>query len=123
MKNDSTPGPDDKTPENSQKPGVFKRIARVFNKSSRKKLGGVFKQTLKDLRKPQEIALLLGSSFVPGGWIGYGAYRLAKYKMTRPANDNKPPEQVPGAPAEKKQKPAKGKKPPKTPKPPGSQAF
>jgi len=65
------------------------RISLVFNGVSRKELKGVFADTLKDLRKPKEIGIFIVSSFVPGGWIGYAAYRIAKYKYKhKPANDN-----------------------------------
>ncbi|MDI1228261.1 MAG: hypothetical protein PSY14_11310 [bacterium] len=76
-----------------KKPSFKKRLTTVFNGLSRKELRGVFKDTLKELRKPKEIGILLVSSFVPGGWIGYAGYRIAKYKLDHapPANDNEEP--------------------------------
>jgi hypothetical protein len=67
------------------------RCREAFNGVSRRDWINVAKDTLKDLRRPQEIALLVGCSFVPGGWIGYGIYRIAKYRHKKAANDN--PEQ------------------------------
>jgi len=80
-------------PEKNPKPKKLsfrQRLSLVFNGVSRKELKGVLADTLKDLRKPKEIGILLVSSFVPGGWIGYAAYRIAKYKFKHqpPANDN-----------------------------------
>lgn len=92
-----------------KKPSFKKRLTTVFNGLSRKELRGVLKDTLKELRKPKEIGILLVSSFVPGGWIGYACYRIAKYKLDHapPANDNVEPV------AKIDQKP----KPPTPPKP------
>ena len=84
------------------KPGLKQRIKKAFNGVSRKDVGGVLRHTLQDLGKFKEIALLVVSSFLPGGWIGYGAYRVAKYKLRHPpANDDAAmPEQTPAiAPA------------------------
>jgi len=65
------------------------RLKAAFNGVSRKNIMGIAKDTLKDLRRPKEIGLLVVSSFLPGGWIGYGAYRVAKYKYKHtPDNDN-----------------------------------
>jgi hypothetical protein len=92
------------------KPSFKQRLKTVFNGLTRKEMRGVLKDTLKDLRKPKEIGVLLLSSFVPGGWIGYAGYRIAKYKLDHappPANDNVAPE------AKADQKP----KPPTPPKP------
>jgi hypothetical protein len=71
-----------------KKPSFFRRVKDAFNGVSRKDFLNIAKDTLKDLKKPQEIALLVGCSFLPGGWIGYGIYRITKYKMKKPANDN-----------------------------------
>lgn len=78
----------------NKKPSFKQRLKTVFNGLSRKELRGVLKDTVKDLRKPKEIGVLLLSSFVPGGWIGYAGYRIAKYKLEHappPANDNVEP--------------------------------
>ncbi|MEZ0260171.1 MAG: hypothetical protein ACAH80_04135 [Alphaproteobacteria bacterium] len=84
------------------------RAKIVFDDVSKREAFGVIKETAKDLRKGKEIAILAGSSVIPGGWIGYGAYRIAKYRsLKKAANDNKPPEGE--APAPKK--PRRGKKP------------
>lgn len=91
-----------------KKPSFKQRLTTVFNGLSRKEMRGVLKDTLKDLRKPKEIGILLVSSFVPGGWIGYAGYRIAKYKLDHApeaANDNVEP-------------PAKADPKPKPPAPP-----
>lgn len=69
------------------------RLREAFNGVSRREWMGVLAYTLQDLRRPQEIALLVGCTFIPGGWIGYGIYRIAKYRHRKAANDNrdKPP--------------------------------
>lgn len=72
----------------SKKRRVIKSIKGAFSRSARQELKGIFKHTVKDLRKPHEILMLLASCFVPGGWIGYGTYRVTKYKLAKPANDN-----------------------------------
>lgn len=92
------------------KPSFKQRLKTVFNGLTRKEMRGVLKDTLKDLRKPKEIGVLLLSSFVPGGWIGYAGYRIAKYKLDHappPANDNTAPE----AKADHKPKPPTPPKP------------
>ncbi|MBI1215075.1 MAG: hypothetical protein GC185_04555 [Alphaproteobacteria bacterium] len=110
MKKDPKKKPDGK------KPGFFKKISNTFNRVAKQKWGGIFRHTLSDLRSPKEILLLLGSSVVPGGWVGYGAYRIAKYKMgKKPANDDNPPPE--GNKPDAQKAPKKGKKP-KPPKPP-----
>lgn len=93
-------------PEENDKPKKLtwrQRAKLVFDDVSKREAMGVIKETAKDLRKGKEIAILAGSSVIPGGWIGYGAYRIAKYRsMKKSANDNKPPED---AAPEKKRKP------------------
>jgi hypothetical protein len=98
--------PEEKRPE-KKKLSLRQRLKEAFNGVSRKDLGAIFKDTLKDLRRPQEIGLLVGCSFIPGGWIGYGVYRVAKYRRKKAANDN--PEQPP---KESKDARPKGPKPP-----------
>ncbi|MCC7038463.1 MAG: hypothetical protein IT560_14335 [Alphaproteobacteria bacterium] len=97
-----------------KKPSFKQSLKTVFNGLTRKELRGVLKDTFKDLRKPKEIGVLLLSSFVPGGWIGYAGYRIAKYKLNHappPANDNAEP----AAKVDHKVIPAP--KPPTPPKP------
>ncbi len=72
-----------------KKPSFSQRIKDAFNGVSRKEWLKVIKDTLSDLKRPQEIALLVGCSFLPGGWIGYGIYRIAKYRHKKAANDNR----------------------------------
>ena len=85
-------GPEKGKPE-KKKLSLKRRLKEAFNGVSRKELGAIFKETLKDLRRPQEIGLLVGCSIIPGGWIGYGVYRVAKHRQKKPANDN--PDQPP----------------------------
>lgn len=102
--------PDENPPENpkEKKPGMMKRLKTAFNGVSRKDLKGAFMETARDLRQPKEIGIFLVSSILPGGWIGYAAYRITKYKLKHaPANDNAPAE----SPAEKPAK-KRGKNPP-----------
>jgi hypothetical protein len=89
-----------------KKPSFSQRIKQAFNGVSRKEWMNVVKDTVKDLRKPQEIALLVGCSFLPGGWIGYGIYRIAKYRHKKASNDN-----------QKKADPEAKPSPPKPPSP------
>lgn len=100
-----------KEPKKKKLP-LKERLRLIFNSVSKKELRGVCADTLKDLRKPKEIGIFIVSSIVPGGWIGYAAYRIAKYKYKhKPANDN--------APEENGSKPeaARPRKPPAAPKP------
>lgn len=76
-------------PEKKKRLSFRQSLRIIFNDVSRKDLKGIFWHTLKDLRKPREIGILLASSFVPGGWIGWFAYRVAKYQFNKAAaNDN-----------------------------------
>jgi hypothetical protein len=70
----------------------MQRLRTAFNGVSRKEMAAVFKDTLKDLKKPKEIGMIIAGGFVPGGWIAYGVYRIAKYRHKKAANENKPPE-------------------------------
>ena len=95
-----------------KKPSLRQRMRDAFGTVSKRELMGVLKDTAKDLRKPKEIALLAGSSIVPGGWVGYGTYRFTKYRLKKAAeaaNDDTPqaqPEaQLPPAKRAKKGKP------------------
>ncbi len=92
-----------------KKLSIKEKLHLVFNSVSKKELKGVVADTLSDLRKPKEIGIFIVSSIVPGGWIGYAAYRITKYKHKHhPANDN--------TAKEPEVKPAPKKKPP-APKP------
>jgi len=78
-----------KKPRSGWKDRVFGKLSKAFNRSARRDMKGVFRHTLKDLRRPKEILLFIGSSVLPGGWLGYGAYRVAKYKNGNgPVNDD-----------------------------------
>lgn len=89
-----------------KKPSFREKMREAFNGVSRREWIKILKHTASDLKRPQEIAVLVGCSFLPGGWIGYGIYRVAKYRHKKAANDN------PGNP-EAKNKP----RPPKPPRP------
>ena len=93
-----------------KKPSFFRRLKDAFNGISRKDWIPIAKDTLKDLKRPQEIGLLVGCTFLPGGWIGYGVYRIAKYRLKKAANDNPETPEI-------KPDPKAGPKPPKPPKP------
>lgn len=86
-------------PEKKKKRTLRERWKDALGGISREEILAVTKDTLDDLRRPREIFALVASSFVPGGWIGYGAYRVHKYRKKKSANDNKKPkEQGPDAP-------------------------
>lgn len=82
-------------PEDNDRPKKLtwrQRAKLVFDDVSKREAFGVIRETAKDLRKGKEIAILAGSSVIPGGWIGYGAYRIAKYRsLKKAANDDKAP--------------------------------
>jgi len=100
---DQNPTGPDKPEDNNRKQNWRQRLSAAFNGVSRKDAGRILASTLKDLRKPKELGILAVSSLLPGGWVGYAAYRVTKYKLQKPpANDDKP-----GAPPK-----------PKRPKPP-----
>ena len=93
------PDTPDNTPDTAdnngdKKPGFAARCRIMFKKAAAQDWKGVIKDTAKDLKDPKEIALLAGSSIVPGGWVAYGGYRIAKFAAknqapeTPPANDN-----------------------------------
>ena len=97
-----------------KKPSFFRRLKDAFNGISRKDWIPIAKETLKDLKRPQEIGLLVGCTFIPGGWIGYGVYRIAKYRLQKEAaNDNTGKPEPEARPKQQKKPP----KPPKHPKP------
>lgn len=114
---------------NAQKPETpkndgRKKLSAKFNAAvkgvrslSLRDLTGTTGQTIRELRQPKEIGLLLVALVVPGGMFGWSAYRLKRFKDgqnsdIKPANENLPPSaQKPALPAPKadqKPKPPKG---------------
>ncbi len=98
---------------------AMKSIKKHVNMREIKKVGG---HTLTDLRKPKEIGVLVVAIVVPGGMFGWFAYRVQKYRLQSPANDNKPPsglapDSKPPETAQKKQAGGKKRPHPKPPKP------
>lgn len=93
---------------------VSGNIRKKVNFTEMKKIG---RHTLNDLRKPKEATGLVIAIIVPGGMFGWFAYRIQKYRLHKPANDNPAPD----TPLDKNQPPPdrKTKKKPKPPKPPG----
>lgn len=98
----------DKNPDKKRKKSLREKFNETFPDVSRDEWKGIIRDTLKDLRDPKEITLLLGGAIVPGGFIGYGAWRIMKYREKKAANDNPPPAQ-PKAPDRKKNDPKTGK--------------
>jgi len=114
---DTGPAPAEAGP-GAAKPGLVKRCRTAFKKAAAQDWKGIVKQTVRDLKDPKELAIFATSSVLPGGWIGYGSYRIAKFNMTKDApaitadNDNTTPPPAPLAKPAKKWR-LKGK----TPKP------
>lgn len=118
---------------NAQKPEApkndgRKKLGAKFNAAvkgvrslSLRDLTGTTGQTIRDLRQPKEIGLLLVALVVPGGMFGWSAYRLKRFKDgqngdIKPANENLPPSaQKPALPAPKVDQKPKAPKPPKGP--------
>lgn len=107
MKNEK---PKDEIPK---KLTIKQRIRTAFNGVSRKEAMAVFKDTLKDLKKPKEIGMIIAGGFIPGGWIAYGVYRIAKYRQKKAANENEP---KPDAPTQDRPPPAGMLRLPKPPR-------
>lgn len=63
-------------------------------------LGGTAAHTVRDLRKPKEIGILVVAMIVPGGMFGWSAYRLKQFKDKTSANQNllPPPDNKPALP-------------------------
>jgi hypothetical protein len=63
-------------------------------KASKREWVGVLKDTAKDLRRGEtkELAAFAGAVVIPFGGVGYGAYRLQKYRQKKAANDGTIPE-------------------------------
>lgn len=98
----------------------FHRIGgNIRRKINFAEMGKITRHTLGDLKKPKEATGLAIAIIVPGGMFGWFAYRIQKYRMQKPANDNRAPDtslaknQPP--PDQKAQKKPKGPKPPGTP--------
>ena len=111
-------------PQNNARKGLsakFNAAVKGIRSLSFGDLMGTTGQTVRDLRQPKEIGILLVALVVPGGMFGWSAYRLKKFKdgqPPKPANENlPPPDAKPALPA-----PAADKKPraPKPPKGPGA---
>lgn len=49
---------------------------------------GTAGSSLRDLRQPKEMGLLIVAIVVPGGMVGWSAYRFKKFKESQPANQN-----------------------------------
>lgn len=81
----------EKEPEKQKKP-FLQRLRDIFKRVSMKEIAGVFKDTVRDLKNPKEIGILITGSFIPGGWVGYGIYRIQLYRKKKTANDNTPKE-------------------------------
>jgi len=95
---DNTP-PDGKKPKRSLRQ-AFGDAVRDIRSMTRQDLRRAAGDTLKDLRKPKEVGILIVAIIVPGGMFGWCAYRLQKFRLHKPANENLPPpeEQKPAAP-------------------------
>jgi hypothetical protein len=87
-------------PEKKKKRTLRERWNDALGGLSREDVYEITRDTLDDLRRPKEVFALVASSFIPGGWIGYGAYRVHKYRKKKAANDNKSPKK-PGPDAPK----------------------
>lgn len=94
--------PDNKKPKRSLMQ-AFGDSVRSLRSLTMDDLRGTAGETLKDLRKPKEISILIVAIIVPGGMFGWGVYRLQKFKGRKPANDNLPaPDSQKPAPPQKK---------------------
>lgn len=98
--------PPDKRPDKKRKKTLRERFNENFPDVSKDEWKGIIRHTLKDLRDPKEIAMLLGGALVPGGFIGYGAWRILKYRKKEASNDNPSP----NAPHKSDPKPSDSKK-------------
>jgi len=84
------------TNDNQPKPTLRQRCRNAFQNVSRRDVVGVVKHTAKDLKSLKEISMLATATFIPGGWVGYGAYRINQYRkkmndeLAKGDNDNMP---------------------------------
>jgi hypothetical protein len=110
---ESTP-PENKKPKRSLMQ-AFGDSVRGLRSLSMDDLRGTAGETLKDLRKPKEISILIIAIIVPGGMFGWVGYRLHKFRSQKPANDNPPApdSQKPAPPPETPGKKKTGKGGPK----------
>lgn len=89
--------PSDKEPS-GKKPYGKKPLKQKFNDAMRglralslRDIGGTAAHTVRDLRQPKEIGILIVAIIVPGGMFGWSAYRLQKFKTKDAANGNSLP--------------------------------
>ncbi len=97
----------DKKPDKKRKKTLRERFNEALPDVSKEEWREIIIDTLQDLREPREIALLLGGAVIPGGFIGYAAWRVQKRRDKKAANDNSPPPSK--KPNHKKSGPKKGK--------------
>ncbi|HCS23953.1 MAG TPA: hypothetical protein DIW20_09410 [Rhodospirillaceae bacterium] len=122
-----------------KKPLGKKPLKQKFNDAMRglrglslRDVGGTAVHTVRDLRQPKEIGILIVAIIVPGGMFGWSAYRLQKFKTKDAANGNSlpAPKDTPdlpppandapnGAPADNADKAAQDKNKPDDNKPRG----
>ena len=97
MKKDKKPKPDKK-----ERQTLREKFNAIFKGLKWKDVGGIGKETLKDMKRPKEIFAFVASSVIPGGWFAYAFYRVAKYrKGQNPSNDNTEPKNPPEPPKNK----------------------
>lgn len=66
----------------------FNAAVRGMRSLTLRDLSGTAIATIKDLRKPREMGLLVVALIVPGGTVSWCVYRLQKFKSAQtPAND------------------------------------
>ncbi|MDE1151319.1 MAG: hypothetical protein PW788_02185 [Micavibrio sp.] len=78
------------TNDNQKKLSLRQRCRTAFQNVAKREWTGVVKDTAKDLRTMKELGIFLTASIIPGGWIGYGTYRITKYRLKKGDNDNTP---------------------------------
>lgn len=88
----------------------FGDAVRGLRSLTMKDLRGAAGETLKDLRRPKEVGILIVAIIVPGGMFGWGAYRLQRFKSRKPANENLPPPEDQKPPGPKQPRKPKGGK-------------
>lgn len=106
--NDNKP-PEGKKPKRSLTQS-FGDAIRGLRSLTMKDLRGAAGETLKDLRRPKEVGILIVAIIVPGGMFGWGAYRLQRFKSRKPANENLPPPEDQKPPGPKQPRKPKGGK-------------
>lgn len=90
--------PDNNKKPSAEKPSGKKPLKQKFNDTVRglralslRDIGGTAAHTVRDLRQPKEIGILIVAIIVPGGMFGWSAYRLQKFKTKDAANGNSLP--------------------------------